>query len=64
MNVIVPFFCGVDVENVERIEAVGHLLVRVAELVAAPAGDDGVLWSDCGQERYAAGCFGTVVPKL
>ena len=48
----------------ERIEAVGHLLVRVSELVLAAAGDDGVHGGDCVQERYAAGRFGTVVPEL
>ena len=59
-----PFFCGVDVRNVERIEAVGHLLVRVSELVLATAGDDGVHGGDCVQKRYAARCFGTVVSEL
>ena len=59
-----PFFCGVDVGDVERIEAVGDLLVRVAELVLAAAGDDGVHGGDGVQEWYAAGRFGAVVPEL
>ena len=48
----------------ERIEAVGHLLVRVSELVLATAWDDGVCGGDCVQEWYAARCFGAVVPEL
>ena len=59
-----PFFCGVDVGDVERIEAVGDLLVWVAEPVFASAWDDGVHGGDGVQERYAAGRFGTVVSKL
>ena len=59
-----PFFCGVDVGNVKRVEAVGHLLVRVAELVLATARDNGVRGGDCVQERYATGCLGTVMPEL
>ena len=59
-----PFFGGIDVGNVERIEAVGHLLVRVSELVLATAWDDGVCGGDCVQEWYAARCFGAVVPEL
>ena len=59
-----PFFCGVDVGNVERIEAVGHLLVRVAEPVLAATRDDGVRGGNCCHERHAAGCFGAVMPKL
>ena len=46
-----PFFGGVDVGYVERIEAVGHLLVRMAELVLATARDDGVCGGDGVQER-------------
>ena len=48
----------------ERIEAVGHLLVRVSELVLATAWDDGVCGGDGVQEWYAARCFGAVVPEL
>ena len=48
----------------ERIEAVGHLLVRVAEPVLATAWDDGVRGGNCCHERHAAGCFGAVMPKL
>ena len=59
-----PFFCGVDVGDVERIEAVGDLLVWVAEPVLAAAWDDGVRGGDGVQERYAAGRFGTVVSEF
>ena len=48
----------------ERVHAVGDLLVRVSELVLATAWDDGVCGGDCVQEWYAAGCFGAVMPKL
>ena len=46
-----PFFCGVDVGDVERIEAVGDLFVRVAETVFATAWDNGVCGGNSGQER-------------
>lgn len=38
--------------------------MRVAETVLATARDDGVRGGDCVQERYAAGCFGTVVSEF
>ena len=59
-----PFLCGVDVGNVQRIEAVQHLLVRVAEFVAATAGNDGVCGVDRSDEWNAAGCFRTVVAEF
>ena len=48
----------------ERIEAVGDLLVWVSEPVLATAWDDGVRGGDCVQKRDAARCFGTVVSEL
>ena len=38
--------------------------MRVAESVLATAWDDGVRGGDGVQERYAAGCFGTVVSEF
>ena len=53
-----------DYGNVQRIEPLYDFFARMPEPVVFPARDEGVRGIDCVQERYAAGCFRTVVPEF
>ena len=55
---------SIEVRNPKRVEPFSHLFVRVAELVPAPARNNGDLRAHRLQEFLAARCLAPVVPYL